>query len=291
MYLSTLFSDFSRSYIQKIIDNGEVKVNWKVITKNLKISYKDEIEVQIQIEKLELQAQNIPLDIVYQDENIAIINKDAGINTHPTPWIDGKSGTLVNALLYHIKDLSSIGGVERPWIVHRLDKDTSWLIMIAKNDQMMVFLQNLLKDKKHISKYYLALVKWHVEEQNFKIESFIGRHPIDKTRMTSAGNAINPKIAITYGKVVKYIDDMTLLELKIETWRTHQIRVHLSAFWYPIVGDKVYGDKQTNEQALKKFWLTRQALHSYRLEFELYGEPKVFLAELKDDMKKIIWEI
>ena len=291
MYLSTLFSDFSRSYIQKIIDNGEVKVNGKIITKNLKISHKDEIEVLIQIEKLELQAQNLPLDIVYQDENIAIINKDAGINTHPTPWVDGKSWTLVNALLYHIKDLSSIGWVERPWIVHRLDKDTSWLIMIAKNDQMMVYLQNLLKDKKNISKYYLALVKWHVEEQNFKIESFIGRHPVDKTRMTSAGNAINPKLAVTYGKVLKYIDNMTLLEMKIETGRTHQIRVHLSAFGYPIVWDKVYGNKQTNEEVLNKYWLTRQALHSYRLEFELYWESKVFEAELKNDMKKIIWEM
>lgn len=163
--------------------------------------------------------------------------------------------------------------------------------MIAKNDPMMVYLQNLLKDKKHISKYYLALVKWHVEEQNFKIESFIGRHPIDKTRMTSAGNALNPKLAVTYGKVLKYFDDMTLLELKIETWRTHQIRVHLSAFGYPIVGDKVYGDKKTNEEVLKKFWLSRQALHSYRLEFELYGEKRIFLADLKEDMKKIIGEM
>lgn len=291
MYLSTLFCEFSRSYIQKIIDNGEVKVNGKTISKNLKISYKDEICINIQVEKLELQAENLPLDLVYQDENIAIINKDAGVNTHPTPWIDGKSGTLVNALLYHIKDLSSIGWVERPWIVHRLDKDTSGLIMIAKNDQMMVYLQNLLKDKKHISKYYLALVKWHVEEQNFKIESFIGRHPVDKTRMTSSGNAINSKLAITYGKVLKYIDDMTLLEVKIETWRTHQIRVHLSTFWYPIVGDKVYGEKKTNEEVLKKFWLSRQALHSYRLEFELYWEKKKFVANLKDDMKKIIGEM
>lgn len=109
MYLSTLFTDFSRSYIQKIIDNGEVKVNGKIINKNLKIQKKDEIELMIHIEKLELKAENIPIDIVYEDENIAIINKDAGVNTHPTPGIDGKSGTLVNGLLYHIKDLSSIG--------------------------------------------------------------------------------------------------------------------------------------------------------------------------------------
>lgn len=114
MYLSTLFSDFSRSYIQKIIDSGDVQINNKTISKNVKIQTRDEIIINIRIEKLELQAENLPLDILYQDENIAIINKDAGVNTHPTPGIDGKSGTLVNALLYHIKDLAGIGGVERP---------------------------------------------------------------------------------------------------------------------------------------------------------------------------------
>ena len=125
MYLSTLFTDFSRSYIQKIIDAGDVSVNGKNISKNLKIQCRDEIIMKIHLEKLELLPENMPLDIVYQDENIAIINKDAGVNTHPTPGIDGKSGTLVNGLLYHVKDLAGIGGVERPGIVHRLDKDTS----------------------------------------------------------------------------------------------------------------------------------------------------------------------
>ncbi len=288
MYLSALFTDFSRSYIQKIIDAGEVSVNWKIIAKNLKIQSKDEIIMTIHLEKLELSAENIPLDIVYQDENIAIINKDAGINTHSTPWPEGKSGTLVNALLYHIKDLAWIGWVERPGIVHRLDKDTSGLIMIAKTDKMMLYLQEVMKKREKIGKYYLAIVSGIIKENEFKIESFIGRHPIDKIKMTTK-NPINGKLAISHVRVLDTLDEKyTLVEVKIETWRTHQIRVHLSSIWYPIIGDKVYGNKKINEEVEKKYHLKRQALHSYKLEIELYGEKKEFIGDLKEDMKKII---
>lgn len=291
MYLSALFWDFSRSYIQKIIDNWEVKVNWKIINKNLKIQNKDEIEIFINIEKLELKAENIPLTIVYEDENIAIINKDAWVNTHPTPWALWKTWTLVNALLYHIKNLSWIGWIERPWIVHRLDKDTSGLIMIAKNDKMMLYLQEIMKKRDKIGKYYLAIVNWIIKDKEFKIESFIGRHPTDKIKMTTK-NPINPKLAISYFKVLDYIDDKyTLVEVKIETWRTHQIRVHLSSIGYPILWDKVYWNKNVNKEVLAKYWLSRQALHSYRLEIELYWDKKEFIWELKEDMKKIIKKI
>lgn len=290
MYLSALLVDFSRSYIQKIIDSWNVKVNGKNISKNLKIQNKDEIEIEIHTEKLGLNPENIDLDIVYEDENIAIINKDAWINTHPTPWIEGKSWTLVNALLYHIKDLAWIGWVERPGIVHRLDKDTSGLIMIAKNDKMMLYLQDIMKKREKIGKYYLAIVSGIVKENEFKIESFIGRHPVDKVKMTTK-NPINPKLAISKVKVLKYIDEKyTLVEVKIETGRTHQIRVHLSSIWYPIIGDKVYWDKKINEEIFKKYWLSRQALHSYKLEIELYWEKKEFLWDLKQDMEKIIWK-
>lgn len=291
MYLSTLFTDFSRSYIQKIIDNGEVSVNGKNISKNLKVSNRDEIKIHINIEKLELKAENIPLDIIYQDENIAIINKDAGVNTHPTPGIDGKSGTLVNGLLYHVKDLAGIGGVERPGIVHRLDKDTSWLIMIAKNDKMMLYLQDIMKKREKIGKYYVVIVSGIISEKEFKIESFIGRHPVDKIKMTTK-NPINGKLAISHVKVLDYIDEKyTLVQVKIETGRTHQIRVHLSSLWYPIIWDKVYGDKKVNWEVEKKYGLKRQALHSYKLEVELYWENKIFFWELKDDMKKLIKNI
>lgn len=288
IYLSALLNDFSRSYVQKLIDKWNVKINWKVVTKNVKIDNRDEIEVFISTEKLWVNAENISLDIIYEDENIAIINKDAWINSHPTPGEEGKTWTLVNALLYHIKDLSSIGWVERPWIVHRLDKDTSGLIMIAKNDKMMHYLQNVIKERKKIWKYYLAIVSGIIKENEFKIESFIWRHRTDKTKMTSK-NPINPKLAISFVKVLDYLGGKyTLVEVKIETWRTHQIRVHLSSIWFPIIWDKVYGDKKVNEEVLKKYWLERQALHSHKLEIELYWEKREFVWELKDDMKKII---
>lgn len=288
MYLSTLFSDFSRSYIQKIIDNSEVTVNWKFINKNLKIQNKDIIWININVEKLDLKAEDLPLDIVYQDENIAIINKDAWINTHSTPWLEWKSWTLVNALLYHIKDLSSIWWVERPWIVHRLDKDTSWLIMIAKNDKMMLYLQDIMKKREKIWKYYIAIVSWIIKDNEIKIESFIWRHPTDKIKMTTK-NPINPKIAISIVKVLWYIENKyTIVQVKIETWRTHQIRVHLSSIWHPIIWDKVYWNLKTNQEVEKKYKLNRQALHSYKLEIELYWEKKIFIWELKNDLKNII---
>jgi len=291
IYLSSIYTEFSRSYIQKIIDNWEVFVNWKVINKNIKIKNKDEINVELEIKKLQICPENIPIDIVFQNKDFAIINKDPWINTHPTPWIDWNSWTLVNALLYHIKDLSWIWWVERPWIVHRLDKDTSWLIIVAKNDQSMIKIQELFKSRKNISKYYIAVVKWVIKEKEFVIESYIWRHKVDRTRMTTK-NPLNPKLAISYVEVLWYIDDKyTLVKVKIETWRTHQIRVHLSSIWHPILWDKVYWDLKVNKEVEKKYWIQRQALHSYMLNFELDKQKFNFVWELKKDLKKIIWDM
>jgi 23S rRNA pseudouridine1911/1915/1917 synthase len=197
---------------------------------------------------------------------------------------------LVNWVLYHCKDnLPSIWWVERPWIIHRLDKDTTWVILVAKTDKMMIYLSDIIKDRK-IEKHYIAIVSWLVKDKKFKIESHIGRHPFDKIKMTVT-NPMNPKIAITYWEVIDYIDDKyTLLKVKIETWRTHQIRVHLAYLGHPIIWDRVYWNEKINEEVKKKYWLTRQALHAYSLEFDLYGEKRRFVWELKDDMKKIIWE-
>lgn len=287
MYLSTLFSHFSRSYIQKIIDRWQVKINWKTINKNIKIKKKDNLELDIIIEKSSIKSEKIKIDVVYEDNNIIIVNKDAGINTHPVPWEGWKIWTLVNALLYHAKNLSVINWEERPWIVHRLDKDTSGLIMVAKNDTMMKYLQEQIQKRK-VDKYYIAIVYWKIKDKNFKIESYIWRHPTDKTKMTTK-NPINPKIAITYWKVLDYIDDKyTIVEMKLETWRTHQIRVHLSSIWYPILWDKVYWDQKINKDVYEKYWLNRQALHSYKLELKLYEKKQVFFWTLKQDMKTII---
>lgn len=286
MYLSNLFSDFSRSYIQKMIDKGNLKVNWEALSKNKKIENKDLIELEIITEKLEIVPENLPLEIVFQNSDFAIINKDAGVNTHPVPWEWGKSGTLVNAILYHIKDLGSIGWTERPGIVHRLDKDTSGLIAIAKNDSSMKELQEIIKGRE-INKYYIAVVWGKMPNSKFKIESEIGRDPNSRIKMTTK-NPINAKYALSYWEVLGYIwDKYTVVKIKIETWRTHQIRVHLSSIWFPIIWDQVYAKPKINEEAKIDFWLKRQALHAWELDFVYKWKKYNFSAPLKEDIQKI----
>jgi len=289
IYLSALFKDFSRAYVQKMIDKWQLKVNWKVLNKNKKIDNKDELELEIKTEKLEeILPEKMPLDIIYEDENILILNKEAWINVHPVPWENWKTNTLVNGILYHCKEkLPQINWVERPGIVHRLDKDTSGIILIAKNDKMMAYLSGIIKERK-IDKYYIAIVNWIVKQNNFKIESYIWRDPNDRQKMTTK-NPVNPKIAVTYAEVLDYVDNKySVLKVKIETWRTHQIRVHLASIWFPILGDKVYWNSKINREVATKYQLKRQALHAWKLNFELYWKQKEFIAELKDDMKKII---
>lgn len=292
IYLSTLFSDFSRSYIQKIIDKWQVSINNEIIKKNIKIKNKDELIIEIILENLEeVKAEKIPLDIIYEDTELLVINKDAFLNVHPVPWEWWNSNTLVNAILYHCDwKLPNIWWVNRPWIVHRLDKDTSWVILIAKTDKMMNYLSSIIKDRK-IKKDYLAIVYWKVKDSDFRIESFIWRDPNNRLKMTTK-NPLNPKESFSNVKLIWYIwDKYSLLRVNIETWRTHQIRVHLSSIWFPIIWDKVYATKKINDEALFEFWLERQALHAYELIFNLYWEKKVFNAELKSDMKKIIWDL
>lgn len=286
MYLSALFNDFSRSYIQKMIDKGQLKVNGETLTKNKKISPKDELLLEIITEKLEILPQEIPLEIVYEDKNIVIVNKDAWMNTHPVPWEWGRENTLVNALLYHVKDLAGIGWVERPWIVHRLDKDTSWLIMVAKNDEMMSYLQKIIKDRQ-VDKYYVAIVDWIIKDEKFTIKWDIWRDPHSRIKMTTKW-WLNAKHAVTHWEVLWYIDNSyTALKIKIETWRTHQIRVHLSSIWFPIIWDKVYGKIKTNKIVEQKFWLKRQALHAYILSFILYDKKIIIKSDCKADMSCI----
>lgn len=288
IYLSALFPIYSRSYIQKIIDKWQVSVNSKKISKNLKINPRDEIEIEIIPEKLEILPQKMDLDIIFEDENILIINKNPWINVHPVPWEGWTENTLVNGILEHCKEnLGTINWVERPGIVHRLDKDTSGIILIAKNDFMMNYLASIIKDRK-IEKKYFAIVFGIVKEKKFRIESEIWRDPKDRKKMT-VKNPLNPKNAISEVEVLDYIDEKyTLLEVKILTWRTHQIRVHLSSIWFPILWDKVYGNEKINLEVFKKYWLQRQALHAKSLEFELYGKKVFFESDLKNDMKKIL---
>lgn len=278
-----------------MIEEGQITANSEHFTKNKKIYRWDVIEIQWKIESMELIAEDIPLDIVFENEDFAIINKDAGINTHPTPGEEWRKWTLVNALLHHFKTLgvrsdeqpSVINGVERPGIVHRLDKDTSGLIIIAKNDKAMHALQ-LKIAKRTIQKTYLALVNGIVKDEEGYIESFIGRDPRDRKKMTTV-DPINPKLAKTkfYNRWV--IDEKyTLLEVDLLTGRTHQIRVHLASIGFPILGDKIYGNEKANKEVLEKYRLNRQWLHAYKLSFNLFGRDYLFEAELKPELKELV---
>lgn len=289
IYLSALFNNFSRSYIQKMIDRWHVSINWEKISKNIKIKNKDEVTIEIIIEKLsEINPEKMDFDIVYEDEELIVLNKEAWINVHPVPWEDGNKNTLVNGILEHCKDrLPSIWWVQRPWIVHRLDKDTSGLIMVAKSDQMMNYLSEIIKQRK-IDKYYIAIVYWKIKDRNFKIESYIWRDPNNRLKMTTV-NPVNPKIAITYWEVLEYIENKyTIVKIKIETGRTHQIRVHLSSIWFPIIWDKVYGNIRVNKEVATIYQLHRQALHAYELDLILYWKKVHFKWELKADMKRVV---
>lgn len=301
-YLSALFPEKSRSYLQKMIDEWKISCNGANFSKNKKIYRGDVIEIEWKVENMALEAEDIALDIIFENEDFAIINKEAGINTHPTPGEDGRKGTLVNALLYHFKSLgvrtdesentqgsSIINGVERPGIVHRLDKDTSGVIIIAKNDKAMHALQ-LKIAKRTIQKTYLALVTGIVKDEEWYIESYIGRDPYDRKKMTTK-DPINPKIAKTkfYNKGI--IDDTyTLLEVDLLTGRTHQIRVHLASIGHPIIGDKVYGNSKINTLVEEKYKLRRQWLHAWKLQFTLFGKDYSFIGPIKPDLEKVIWK-
>ncbi len=291
-YLSALFPEKSRSYIQKMIEEEKISCNGAIFSKNKKIYKGDIIEIQWKVESMELIAEDIPLDIIYENDDFAIINKDAGINTHPTPGEWGRRWTLVNALLHHFTTLgvrsdeqhpSIINWVERPGIVHRLDKDTSGLIVIAKNDKSMHALQ-LKIAKRTIQKTYLALVVGIVKDEEWYIESYIGRDPYDRKKMTTH-DPVNPKLAKTkFCNRWIIASKYTLLEVDLLTWRTHQIRVHLASIGYPILGDKVYGREKENQEALEKYHLARQWLHAYQLSFNLFSVEYSFRWRLKSDL-------
>jgi 23S rRNA pseudouridine1911/1915/1917 synthase len=316
-YLSALFPEKSRSYIQKMIEEGKIRANGEHFTKNKKIYRWDVIEMNWIIEDMKLIPQNIPIDIIFENDDFAIINKDAGMNTHPTPGEEGRKGSLVNALLYHFKNLwvrnetgftydeegdeipqedrqifapSIINWVERPGIVHRLDKDTSGVIIIAKNDKSMQALQ-LKIAKRTIQKTYLALVIGIIPEKEGYIESFIGRDPWDRKKMTTT-DPLNPKLAKTkfYNRGI-FHEKYTLVEVDLLTGRTHQIRVHLASIGYPILWDKVYGRERENITAQERYGLTRQWLHAWKLHFILFWTHFSFIADLKKDLKIVTWDI
>ena len=241
-YLSEKCPDKSRTFLAKLIDEGEVKVNDKVVKASYKLSLGDLVDINIPEDKpLEVNAEDIPLDIVYEDQDILIINKPQGLVVHPAPG--HYEHTLVNAILNHCTDLSGINGVIRPGIVHRIDKDTSGLICIAKNDEAHHFLSDQLKDHTMNREYY-ALVKGVIKENHGKIDLPIGRSRADRKKM--AVNKENGKPAITYFDVLERYKDHTLIKCKLVTGRTHQIRVHMAYIDHPVEGDPLYNKRNAH---------------------------------------------
>ncbi|WP_434302171.1 RluA family pseudouridine synthase [Clostridium botulinum] len=279
LYLSKIFEDKSRSYLQGIIDQGSVLVNNKKKKRNYKLKVGDNIEVNIPEPKLlQIEPEDIKLDIIYEDKDVIVVNKPQEMVVHPAPGV--YSGTLVNALLHHCKDLSGINGVARPGIVHRIDKDTSGILVVAKND---ISHNNLAAQfKEHsISRVYMALVEGIIKDEQGTIEAPIGRHPVDRIKMAVVKDG---RHAVTHYKVIERFKNHTLVECRLETGRTHQIRVHMSHIMHPLVGDPVYGYKK------QRFNLKGQMLHAKLLGFihpttEQYVE---FESELPEYFKKII---
>ena len=272
-------TEFTRTRIQQLIKDKNITVNGKATKSSYKIEENDEIAIEVpEAETTEIKPENIKIDIVYEDSDIAVINKQAGLVVHPAHG--HYSGTLVNAILYHIKDLSGINGEIRPGIVHRLDKDTSGLIVIAKNDKVHTALTEMFQEKK-IRKTYLAILKGKLNKTEGKVVTQIGRDKNDRKKMTVIDDAAKGKNAITNYRVISQNNLFTLVKVNIETGRTHQIRVHMRYLGYPILGDSVYGRKD-NEK--------RQMLHAYKLEFlhPVTGHQMEFTGEIPEDFQKAL---
>lgn len=274
--------DLSRSRIQTLVTDGDILVNGDVVKSNYRLKEDDEIKIHIpENEEYEVLAEDIPIDIVYEDDDVMVVNKPKGMVVHPAPG--NLHGTLVNAILYHCKDLSGINGVLRPGIVHRIDKDTSGLLIIAKNDKAHQSLSEQLQNKTVSRKYY-ALVHGEIPHEYGTIDAPIGRDVKDRKRMCVCEQ--NSKDAVTHFRVIERFDDYTLIECSLETGRTHQIRVHMKYIKFPIVGDETYSYKKTMDTS-------GQLLHAYELEFThpTTGEKVVVQADMPDVFKEVLEEL
>ena len=275
-----LLLDITRSNMQRLLEDGRAVKGAKVLKANYKLRAGDEIVVTLpEPQPLDAQPENIPLDIIYEDEDVIVVNKARGMVVHPAAG--NYSGTLVNALLYHCKNLSGINGVIRPGIVHRLDKDTSGIMICAKNDEAHLSLSQQIQAKT-ARRTYLAVVRGNIKTDSGTIETQIARDKVDRKKMAVVKE--NGREAITDYEVVERFGKYTLVRCKLRTGRTHQIRVHMEYLGYPLVGDPKYSPMKT------PFAIKGQALHSQTLEFThpRTGECMQFEAPLPEDMQKII---
>lgn len=280
-YLSNIIEGKSRSFIQGLIDSGAILVNNKEIKSNYKLRNHDEIIVSMpEPIELDVEPEDIDLNIVYEDEDVIVLNKPQGVVVHPAPG--NYSGTLVNGLLYHCKDLSGINGVIRPGIVHRIDKDTSGILVIAKNDDAHNHLAKQFKNHS-IKREYYALVEGKFSKIEGTVDKPIGRNKKDRLKMAIMEDG---KRAVTHYNVLEqYNNGTALVKCTLETGRTHQIRVHLSHLGHPIYGDFIYGDGDNELHLIK-----RQALHAYGLNFisPRSGKELSLRADLPYDFKELI---
>ena len=282
-YLSNKDNEISRVAVQRLIKNDKILVNGKSTKASYKVQENDNIKVEEEKPKeISLKPQDIPVEIIYEDKDIIVVNKPKGMAVHPANG--NPDGTLVNSLMSICKDsLSGIGGEIRPGIVHRLDKDTSGVIVVAKNDKAHINLSEQIKNHK-VEKTYIALVKGVVKANEATIDMPIGRSTKDRKKMAVTKTGKN---AITHFKVIKRFHNYTLLEVKIETGRTHQIRVHLSQIGYPIVGDTTYSNGK-NEWGIKG-----QCLHAKSLKFKhpITGKEMFLEAKMPEYFEEVINEL
>ena len=286
-YIASKNLELSRSMIKKLLDDGKITVNGEITKASYKVQLNDKIEIDIEKPKeVKLEAQEIPLDVIYEDNDILVVNKQKGLVVHPGNG--NLDGTLANAVMAHCKDsLSGIGGELRPGIVHRLDKDTSGLLIIAKNDKAHIKMSEQIKDRK-VKKTYIALVRGIISENEATINMPIGRSTKDRKKMAVTKNG---KEAVTHFKVLNRFTtnkaSYTLLEVKIDTGRTHQIRVHMAEIGHPVIGDTVYSNGKN------EFGVVGQCLHAKKLEFtHPITEKEMNLeAPLPEYFEKIIEEL
>lgn len=282
-YIAGQVSELSRTMIQKLIESGEILVNGNKKKLSYKVSVGDTITINIpEVKEVDLKPQDIPVEVVYEDNDIIVVNKPKGMVVHPANG--NPDGTLVNAIMAMSKDsLSGIGGELRPGIIHRIDKDTSGLLIVAKNDRAHIEMSNQIKNHE-VKKIYIALVRGVVGEEEATIDMPIGRSTKDRKKMAVVKNG---KEAVTHFKVLKRYNKYTLLQVKIDTGRTHQIRVHMAEIGHPVVGDMVYSNGKND------FGVEGQMLHAQILEFKhpITGKQMRLEAELPEYFKNVIKQL
>lgn len=282
-FISENAENLSRSYVQKLIEENKISVNGKSVKSNYKTKPGDVIEIEIPAPvSLDVTAEDIPLDIVYEDDCMLVVNKPQGMVVHPAAG--NYEGTLVNALLNHCGgSLSEINGVIRPGIVHRIDKDTSGLLMVAKDNTAHISLSEQIKEHS-LTRKYITLVHGNIKEDSGTIDKPIGRHHTDRKKMCITEK--NSRNAVTHFKVLKRFGTYTFVECRLETGRTHQIRVHMASIGHPVMGDKTYGVKK------EKYNLTGQLLHAKVVGFihPKTGEYMEFETEIPERFLKFLKE-